>query len=612
MNTRFRSAVSVAAVLAGAPFVSDASAQEAAPALADAELSPLVVTPGRTAQTVDDSVASVSVIDRETIQDQQPKELADLLQGQPGVSLTRNGPFGKNTSVFMRGTESDHTVLLVDGVRMTSATTGGASWEYLSPQEIDRVEVVRGPRASIYGADAIGGVIQVFTREGEGEPRVNAFAGAGRHYTYQFGAGVRGQTGDTRYALSGNRFHTDGINVREDAGDDDPDGLEYTSFSGRVSQDLPGGQRVYAGGFRSAGDSEFDSDPAGDVTEFVHQAFYTGSVLPVTTHWETELRLERSEDRQTSRSGSPVVESVFDTLRHTARWRNEVDLGDGLVTWGVDHADERVTVTNDFEETERYNTGAYAQAQRWFGPFRPAASLRYDYNEVFPNRMTGQAALAYEATRELQFRGSYGTAYKAPSFNDLYFPNVGFFAGNPDLEPETSRTAELGARYRTPAGYWDVAVFRTEIDDLIENQLDGMGVLRPTNVSEALIEGGEIERLWTGGPWRIRGALTYVETENRETGERLARRPRASTRASVDRDLGPWRLGVTGIAESRRVDGDQATSGYGVLNLRARYRIDDAWSVRMTLDNATDEDYELVSNYQQPGRSAFLSVHYDP
>lgn len=582
------------------------------PELADAALSPVVVTPQRRAQTVDESLSSVSVIGSEQIRDEQPREVADLLRAQPGVSLTQNGAFGKNTSLYMRGTNSDQSVLLIDGVRMTSATTGGAAWEYLSPQEIDRVEVVRGPRTSMHGADAIGGVVQIFTREGEGEPRANAFTGFGRYNTYQFGAGVRGQSGDTRYAVSGNRFSTDGINVRDEAGDDTPDGMESTSFSGRLSHRLPGGEEVYGGGFRTAGESEFDSDPDGDVTEFVHQAFYSGVTVPVTSQWDSDFRLERSEDRQDSLSGSPETLSVFNTTRETGRWRNDLRIGASDWTFGLDHVEERVETSNDFAETDRSNTGAYAQGQTRIGRLRPAASVRYDYNESFPNRMTGQTALGLDVTDALQVRASYGTAYKAPSFNDLFFPEGGFFVGNPDLEPEKSESVELGARLESSDAFVDFAVFRTEVDDLIENRTQPSGVLQPTNVSEALIEGAEIERGQRVGPWQFRGAATFVKTENRETGERLTRRPQGTARLSVDRDIRDWRVGVTGLAESRRVDGDDATDAYGLINLRARYRIDDAWSIRLTVDNVFDKDYELVSSYNQPGRNAFFSVSWDP
>ncbi|MCG5500455.1 TonB-dependent receptor plug domain-containing protein, partial [Ectothiorhodospira lacustris] len=139
-----------------------------------AQLDPILVTPTRTAQTTDQTLASVTVIEREEIERLQPKEFVDLLRGRAGIGLTQSGPFGKTTSVFMRGTNSDHTLLLVDGVRMGSATTGGAAWQFLPVSEIERVEIVRGPRTSLYGSDAIGGVIQVFTKEGDGPARFRA------------------------------------------------------------------------------------------------------------------------------------------------------------------------------------------------------------------------------------------------------------------------------------------------------------------------------------------------------------------------------------------------------------------------------------------------------
>ncbi|MGM0477136.1 MAG: TonB-dependent receptor plug domain-containing protein, partial [Pseudomonadota bacterium] len=206
----------------------------------------IVVTPTRMARSVDESLASVTVIDRDAIERQQPQQFTDLLDGLAGVSVTQNGPFGKQSSISTRGTNSDHTVLLVDGVRTGSATNGQASWQFLPPSEIDRVEVVRGPRSSIYGADAIGGVVQVFTREGnEGPARLNAYTGGGSFGTYEGGAGITGGNRDTRYNFSVNHSHTDGINVQDDEGDDDDDGYTNTSLSGKVSHRVRPGLELF-------------------------------------------------------------------------------------------------------------------------------------------------------------------------------------------------------------------------------------------------------------------------------------------------------------------------------------------------------------------------------
>ncbi|MFP4648920.1 MAG: TonB-dependent receptor domain-containing protein, partial [Halorhodospira sp.] len=415
-NTTSRIAAGVAAGLA----------VSAIPALADtdggAQLTPLVVTPTRMAQTVDESLSSVSVIDREAIDRQQPRQVSDLLQGRAGTSLTASGPFGKDTSLFMRGTNSDHTLLLVDGVPMNSATLGGAAWQYLPPAEIDRIEVVRGPRTSVYGADAIGGVVQVFTRRGEeSPPRFRAFGGAGSFNTHEFGLGVSGGSEASRYALSASHHETDGINVQDDAGDDDPDGFENTSFSGRLNHRLPGGAELFATGLRSEGATDFDGEIHGreDWTDHVFQALRGGVRGDLTERWFSELAVSQAKDEQDT-FDSEGGESRYYTDRHEVSWRNEVYWGAGHVwAFGGDWRDEEVDTTNDYDETSRYNAGAYSQLELDLGRHDLGASLRYDDNEAYGDNVTGQVAWGFDATDRVRLRSSYGTAFKAPTFSDL-------------------------------------------------------------------------------------------------------------------------------------------------------------------------------------------------
>ncbi|ABM62690.1 TonB-dependent receptor domain-containing protein [Halorhodospira halophila] len=622
-NTTSRVAAGVAAGLA----------VSAGPAIADtdgesAQLAPLVVTPTRMAQTVDESLSSVSVIDREQIDRQQPRQVSDLLQGQAGSSLTTSGPFGKSTSLFMRGTNSDHTLLLVDGVPMNSATQGGAAWQYLPPAEIDRIEVVRGPRTSVYGADAVGGVVQVFTRQGEeGPPRFRAFGGAGSFNTHEFGLGVSGGTAASRYALSASHYETDGINVQDGEGDEDPDGFENTSFSGRFSHRLPGGAELFATGFRSEGTNEFDGTRLGeeDWTDHYFQALRGGVRGDLTERWFSELAVSQAKDEQDN------VDSRGETWQYTERhevsWRNELYWGAGHVwAFGGDWRDEKVDTADDYDETSRYNAGAYSQLELDLGRHDLGASLRYDDNEAYGDNVTGQVAWGFDATDRLRLRSSYGTAFKAPTFNDLYAPenpNWLLAGGNTDLEAETSASAEVGARWQVRRGYVDAALFRTDIDNLIADKpVDGQqDWTQPGNVEEARIRGAELEAGAHWQEWQFSGAFTYLDHEDRETGEELLRRPSESFRLEIDRELGDFSLGATGLLRGRSYDTDfdMATSqservrlsGYGLLNLRTSYAITPEWTLRGTLENALDKEYETVGGYNQPGRAVYVSLHFN-
>ncbi|MCG5537685.1 TonB-dependent receptor domain-containing protein [Halorhodospira sp. 9622] len=596
-NTTSRVAAGVAAglIVSSVPAMADTDGESA-------QLAPLVVTPTRMTQTVDESLSSVSVIDRDEIDRQQPRQVSDLLQGRAGTSLTTNGPFGKNTSLFMRGTNPDHTLLLVDGVPMNSATLGGAAWQYLPPAEIDRIEVVRGPRTSVYGADAIGGVVQIFTREGEeGPPRFRAFGGAGSFNTHEFGVGVSGGTAASRYALSASHYETDGINVLDETGDEDPDGFENTSFSGRFSHRLNGGAELFATGMRSQGETEFDAnDGEEDWTDHVFQALRGGVRGDLTDRWFSELAVSQAKDEQDTFDSSGG-EYWYYTERHEVSWRNELYWGAGHVwAFGGDWRDEEVDTAEDYDETSRYNAGAYTQLELDLSRHDLGSSLRYDDNEAYGDNVTGQVAWGVDVTDRLRLRSSYGTAFKAPTFNDLYFP--GF--GNPDLEPETSESFEIGARQAGRYSYWDLAVFQTDIDDLISGW-------PPVNVNEARIRGAELEAGAHWQEWQISGAFTYLDHEDRETGDELARRPNESLRLDLDRQLGDFSVGATGIARGRSFDRGERVSGYGLLNLRTSYAITPEWTLRGTLENALDKDYETADGYNQPGRAVFVSLHFN-
>ncbi|MGM0672454.1 MAG: TonB-dependent receptor domain-containing protein, partial [Pseudomonadota bacterium] len=581
-------------------------------------------TAARIAQTVDETLASVTIIDREEIERLQPQQFTDLLEGRAGVSVSDAGPFGKQSSVRARGTESDHHLLLIDGVRMGSATTGGASWRFLPPEEIERVEIVRGPRTSIYGSDAIGGVTQVFSREGRrGPPKVNAFVGGGSFDTWETGVGVAGGTDNTNYSLSVSHFETDGINVQEDIGDDDPDGYENTSLSGKVSHRLDNGIELFGNFLYSEGRSEYDADefdPAIFVnvgpydrayTDFVHAALRAGVRIPVSDRWDSEVTLGQSRDESDDVTEGGVLGGNVDqfyTRREQLTWRNDIQLADRMhLTAGVDAYEDRVWGTTDYDEDSRYNVGAYSVLRTGFGVHDLEGSLRFDDNEQFGNETTGQIAWGMQATDALRLRASYGTAFKAPTFNELYFPDVGFFRGNPDLDPEESETYELGARYSAGLAYVDVAVFEARVDNLIT------GFPVPENIDEARIRGLEIEGGHEFGPWNSRASLTLLDSENRETGNELSRRAPISARFDLDREFERFSVGGTVIAKSRSYDdagNNNRLSGYGLLNFRASYQIHPEWQLQATVSNVLDKDYETQVGYDQPGRAAFVKLRY--
>lgn len=599
---------------------------------AEESLKPIIVTATRTAQTVDASLASVTVITRDEIERLQPAQFIDLLQNRAGISITSNGYAGKSSSINMRGTNSDHTLLLIDGVRMGSATLGNASWQFLPLAEIERIEIVRGPRASIYGADAIGGVIQVFTRQGhKGSPKVNAHTRIGSFNTRELGAGVQGGTERTRYSLSVSHQQTDGINIQEGIGDDDPDGYDNTSLSANLAHDLGSNTELFASLLSSQGRTETDvTDGGPDHTDFTHQAMRAGIRGSFTQNWFTELSFGHALDKNRNVYDPPYLgddKTYFNTSRSLADWRNDINLGTAtLLTLGLDWQQDVITSSNEIEKNRRYNQAIYQIIQTGQDRHNLQGSLRHDDNQAFGGHTTGQLAWGYDISPQLSGRLSYATAFKAPTFNDLYWPDEGWVKGNPDITPEKSETTEAGLSYHHGQLSWEASIYQTDISDLIawgcaQNCDDGQwwtDIWQPQNIHKVRIHGMELEAKLNQRDWSSTLSVSLLDTEDRKTGNELARRPYESYRLDLDRQLGQFTLGGSALVRGRsynNVANTDRISGHTLFNLRASWRPAAQWLVRANIDNLLDKQYitsrySSTIDYNQPGRAYYLSVHY--
>ncbi|NIC07401.1 TonB-dependent receptor domain-containing protein [Billgrantia bachuensis] len=569
-------------------------------------LNPLVVTATLAPRTADETLSSVTVIDEATLRRQDPTSVTDLLRGQPGVDVTTNGSFGKNSSVYLRGTGTESAVLMIDGIRLRSATAGGAAWHYLDPRMFQRAEIVRGPRGSLYGADAVGGVVQLFTHEAqEGGPYPYLSAGGGSFDTQRYSAGLSGSSGGTRYSFAGSRFTTDGTPVRRDGEDR---GYDNTSALARLAHTFDSGAEVGLLAMRARGYNEFDSGES----DFVQQVAGIFGELPLAEQWTSRLTLSEARDGlDTYNTDFP---SIIETRTQTARWQNTLSFGQHELIAGAEYSEDRASGTTDYDISSRDNAAVFAQGLLDFSPVALQAGLRYDDNEAYGDEVTGSLALGYDLDGSHTLRASYGTAFRAPTFNDLYWPN----SGNPELDPETSGTVEMGMRGQYRRWYWDLAAYRTELEDMIDWAPTEGGMWAPQNVAEARIRGIELSGGAELGDWTLAAALTWIDPEDRESGNRLRRRAAKSARLDVDRELGEWSLGGSWILQGHRYDdvaNQERLSGFGLVNLRAGWQFAPLWSARLTLENVLDKEYATArfsngDDYLNAGRAAFLSVSY--
>lgn len=625
ISSRGRSAFALAALPLAVASHSALAQSETLDADAEAQtLNPVVVTAALAPRTADETLSSVTVLDEAALRRQDPTSVTDLLRGQPGVDVTSNGSFGKNSSVYIRGTGNDSTVLMIDGIRLRSATAGGAAWQFLDPRMFQRAEIVRGPRGSLYGADAVGGVVQLFTHDGEeGGPHPRISVGGGSFDTQRYSAGLSGSSGGTRYSFAGSRFDTDGQPVRQ--GGEDM-GYDNTTALARMSHTFDSGAEVGFLALRARGTNKYDVGGSLVTADYVQQVAGIYGELPITDNWRSRLTLSEARDE----SVEHAYDSIYDTQTRTARWENTFSAGVHELIIGAEYLNDSVAGSSTgsgpfggpYDVEDRDNKAVFGQALLDFSPLAVQASLRYDDNEAFGEEVTGSLALGYDLDAHHTLRTSYGTAFKAPTFNDLYWPfedygAYGSYQGNPDLKAETSQALELGVRGQYQDWFWDLSVYQTDIEDMITTETIN-GDSRPINIDEARIRGAELSIGTEIEDWTLAAALTYTDPEDRETGNRLARRASQSLRLDADRELGDWSLGGSWIVQNHRYDdaaNQQRLPGFGLVNLRAGWQFAPLWSARLTVENALDKEYATArffdgDDYLNAGRAAFVSVHF--
>lgn len=574
----------------------------------------IITTATRTAIPVTKTLASVSVLTAHEIEKSQAVDLPSLLVRLPGIDVDHNGGRGANASFRIRGSESDHVLILVDGVRTASASNGATAIQHIPLHQIERIEVVRGPRSSLYGAEAIGGVIQMFTKKGksaDGVFKPNLRVEYGSHNTKATDLSVQGRNGDTYYSATASHEETDGINrtVGSTGADVDTDGYRETAASLAVGHTFGNDLNVETNYLRSSGNTEFDSG-ANDSTDFTNEAAGFHVVAPLANALTARLELGYSRDDSVTEGSNP---SVFETTRNSALLQFDYELNESqTLTLGYDYYNDQVDSTAGFIEDERNNKALFAQYLGYLGDFSVQASLREDDNEAFGREITGNAALGYRISSGLALNISYGEAFKAPTFNDLYFPftDYGFgftFEGNPDLKPEFSETWEVALR-KIDDVRWSFSVYQTDIENLIS--LAGTTV---ENINAAEILGADAGLGFEVSGWQIDLSLSYVDAVDAETESRLQNRARVKANLDISRSFGSFDLAVSVLGQGDRLDSNGELPGYGIVNLRGSYQFTDELSAGFNVGNLFDKEYTLISGFRTfrtEGQTVAVFINY--
>lgn len=562
---------------------------------------PIIVTATRTAQTADETLASVTVIDRKTIEASQSTSVMELLQSRSvGLDVSRNGGPGSNTSIYLRGTEGDHVLVLVDGVRVASVTSGSFNWASLSPEQIERIEVVRGPNSTLYGSEAIGGVIQIFTRKGKG---LHGALTAGSYGSRKASVGTGGVLGQGTYHLNLQHQQDQGFSTTNPGSsryESDHDSYRNSSLTAGIAQRLGNSSVLRLDLFHAKGRSEYDGSVPDAYTDLTNSGANLALDWEISELWQQHFSLNTSQDRYESHDKRP---SDITTRRRGFTWQHDVQVGPAsLFTAGYEYQADKGENGNSYDE-KIDNQAGFLQYQ-WGGErYDLVLGVRSDRHSEYGRHSTGRLTVGSKLGSGRVYAGA-ASAFKAPTLNELYYPGY----GNPAIEPEESTSAELGYR----VGGLQASLYRTRVTNLIQSTEVAPGIKQATNVGKALLKGVELSYGQRLGQWQLASGLTVQSAEDEESGEKLIRRAEKKLFFTASGPLNDkTRIGIEASYTGPRPDyGGVELVSYTLLNLTGEYRLSKQWSLKGRIENLLDEDYELASGYNTPGASAYLTLSY--
>ncbi|MGB0359876.1 MAG: TonB-dependent receptor domain-containing protein [Endozoicomonas sp.] len=599
----------------------------ATPAAFSAEeykLGTVVVTANRTAQTVDETLAPVTVIDREEIERSQVVTIAELLnQSAPSVQVSSNGGPGSMSTVYIRGTKTAQSLILLDGQKINTAGSGSAPLEYLDPSQIERIEIVRGPRSTVYGADAIGGVINIITRKGSGTPRLILKVAGGSRRTDEYTGQINGEIDSTRFHLGGRFYETQGYDrtLTEYGMDDDDDAYRVKSFSGSYSTEVNNSLTTGVNILHSEGKSEYDVNSTWSSQGYPESFFEVSNVnvfaaSVINQNWDSRLEAGFQRDHQNDKGPSP---SHTTNKRYSLSWINNVVWKQShLLTVGVDYSDDEIEGTGTYLKTERYNRGIFAQNLSTFDDNDLQIGGRYDDNEAFGGQLTGNIAWGFTISDEVRLVASYGTSYRAPTFTDMY-SITSYTAANPNLDPEHSKNIELALEGKVSANsHWSVNVYQNDMDDMLNSAERPDGLWQTENIDKARIRGIEFELGTQFLGWEMCTNASYIDPESRsgtDKGKKLQYRAQQLVALDVGKRFSDWSIGGAFKAQGKtsvNTSNTEKLPGFGTVDLRASTKVMINVIAQLKIVNLFDRKYQPVKDYRGEPHGAFVTLTWSP
>ena len=575
---------------------------------ATTQLKAVVVTASRIDTRTDDLVSDVVVLDRAAIEASSGRTLTEVLARNAGIQVFSNGGLGKNSGVYTRGTETRHTMLLIDGVRFGSATTGAPSWDNIPLDMIERIEVLKGPASALYGSEAVGGVVQVFMRKGVKGFTPYASLSLGSNSFAQASAGINGGDGALSYTLGVQKTQDKGFsatnsNVAFGSYNADRDGFKQDAVNASVAYQINPDWRIDAGLLYADGVSHYDDGPTGDTRTAVRtQTLHAGIEGKVLSNWKTQLRVSQATDNAYAIEAA-YLPSKFNTRQDQISWQNDIDTPVGVALVGVERLTQKVDSSTTYDVTQRTVSSYFAGLNGASGSHSWQANVRRDSNSQFGDNNTWFAGYGYKINPAWRVNASYGTSFVAPSFNQLYYPDY----GTPTLQPEKGRNLDVGVTYSENGQTVKLVHFDNKIQGFIT------GSTKAESIPRARITGWTLGYDGAFGPFNLRATVDALDPRNELTGKLLQRRARNQFTLGADYTTGAWTFGGSLLNVGSRFDDTKnavALNSYTTMDVFVNYAISKDLSLQTKVNNLANKPYETSYGFNQPGRSVFVTLRY--
>lgn len=582
----------------------------------------ITITANRTATNADEVLVSQVVITRADIEQIQAKSVLDVLATVAGIDISANGGRGQNSSVYMRGANSDHTLVLLNGVRVGSATLGSTNLNEIAPELIERIEIVKGPRAALWGSDAIGGVIQIFTRKlNGGEHFVSATVGSEGYN--KLGAGIGIEHGEGFTSVSVSREESNGFDVKDDA-ETDNDGFKYESLAINGQQQVNEALSLTWLAQLDEGDTEYDgfSKNESAVNNYVWHlgAVYNTNVKGFDNSTSVSLGQTRTSNIDYGKKVSKKDGDVFDTRRSQVSLLNHTAFSENWqLNLGADFYDENVRGTSSYAIEQRDVYGYFAHTVYNQDALTYELAIRYDDVEGVDSETTYNVSVGYQANQDTRIVLTTGTGFKAPTFNDLYYPLRWEYIGNADLVSETSDTIEFNVSTQLSAVDVSFNLHQTDIENLIDwSGKTSEGYTTPINIDDVEIQGAELGLKYPASHGTHELNVSYIKAEDAATNEQLIRRSKNLASYKFSTEVANTDLYVEWQYKGKRFDSVWAPGGnirvkldsYQLINLGASYPLSDKLKIEAKINNAFNEQYHTTNNYFSQDRTVYFGISY--